>query len=196
MSTQLRKDVSCKWRPVGQEAEAVVRIPPGDIHKPSRCSVSSSSGMICESWEWSTPPVCNILNTGSTSKNPKEPFSHSKKKIWVTNIRGCNDTQHQQCWRMYEESRLFRIHLQIPNKWQIGALMNSNCSSDAGTLVSRLKWLTLQKEKDKSGTCHKRCQQTLDNKNKKKKSINGCRILTKCSKGYLITHDLQSMSWV
>lgn len=88
MSPQLRKDVNCKWRPVGQEAEAVVSLPPGDIHKPSRFSVSSPSDVICENWEWSTPPVCNILNTGSTSKTLKSPsliakMSHKLKRLQI-----------------------------------------------------------------------------------------------------------------
>lgn len=57
MSSQLRKDVNCKWNLGGQEAEALFSLPPGDICKLSRCWVSSSSAVINENWEGSARPV-------------------------------------------------------------------------------------------------------------------------------------------
>lgn len=57
MSGQLRKDVNCKWKLGGREAEAVSSLSPGDIRQPSRCWASSSSAVICERSDWATPPL-------------------------------------------------------------------------------------------------------------------------------------------
>lgn len=70
MSGQLRKDVNCKWKLGGREAEAESSLSPGNIHQPSRCWASSSSAVICEKWAGATSPLNPTAQTLAPHQNP------------------------------------------------------------------------------------------------------------------------------